>query len=47
MDMLQQLLVAGQTAADRAVVAAAWLGILALAAIVLIGSSTTPRNWRR
>ena len=40
------LLIVGQTATDRAVVAAAWLGILVLAAIVLIGSARTPRGFR-
>ncbi|HEX9100927.1 MAG TPA: hypothetical protein VF997_01920 [Polyangia bacterium] len=40
------LLIVGQTATDRAVVAAAWLAILALAAIVLVGSSAKPRSWR-
>jgi hypothetical protein len=40
------LLIVGQTATDRAVVAAAWLGLIALAVIVLIGSATTPRSWR-
>ena len=44
MDVVNLLLIVGQTATDRAVVAAAWLGILALAAIILIASSTTPRN---
>jgi hypothetical protein len=40
------LLVVGQTTADRAVIAAAWLGIVAIAVIVLIASATTPRSLR-
>jgi hypothetical protein len=42
----QLLLIVGQTAADRAVVAAAWLGIMALAVIILLGSLKTPRGFR-
>jgi hypothetical protein len=40
------LLIVGQSSADRAVIAAAWLGIIAIAVIVLIAASTTPRRWR-
>jgi hypothetical protein len=47
MDVPLLLLIVGLTAADRATVAAVCLGIAALALIILIGSSTTPRNFGR
>jgi hypothetical protein len=47
--MVQQLLLqaVGQTAADRAVVTAAWVGIIAIAAIILVASAMTSRGLRR
>jgi hypothetical protein len=36
----------GQTATDRLVIAMTWVGLIALAAIILIGSSTTPHARR-
>jgi hypothetical protein len=38
--------VVGQTATDRFVIAATWVGLIALAAIVLIASSTNPHARR-
>jgi hypothetical protein len=48
MDAASLLLqVAGQSPADRIAIAAAWLGIVALAAIILVAATRTPRAWRR
>ena len=41
------LLIVGQTTGDRVAIAAALVGILAIAAIILVASSATPRGWRR
>jgi hypothetical protein len=40
------LQIVGQTPTDRVVIAATWLGVIALAVIILIASATTPRGWR-
>jgi hypothetical protein len=48
MDATSVLLsVVGQSPTDRIVVAAAWVGLITLAAIIFVGSARTPRMWRR
>jgi hypothetical protein len=41
------LLQVGQSASDRAVVAAGWLYVIAIAAVILIASAWTSRSYRR
>ena len=40
------LQIAGESPADRIVVAAAWVGLIVLAAVIFFASSRTPRGWR-
>ncbi len=47
MNVALLLQIVGQTAADRVVIAATWLGIIAIAAIILASSTAMPHDWRR